>query len=689
MNQRITVDRGHISVNRIPMVLHFLYLLVAFCSCSSYNPHKDGLDQELGPPDPPKGFTFFSKLSQTFALLNRDVSTEQISLEEPPGVVTTIPFEFPFPSSYGMTHFSKIAKMVGTDGQHVQSIFVRIIYRLLQFHIKRLFKLNNYEYAVPRGNRYTGVEWDSNPDAWFSSLMTAFFPEASLSHLELDVPARIKNAHFRQFDGVKEGDHLEFFPVLNNDSAQACMRIPVGQCDPHKVVLYTLPKPFWNVTLPPGFTILTGLNLHGDVLCMGSVVESLVCGLAFAFVVNDEEFDVLVTPTKDTPSLEASKLTFNSFTQTPITATNLPIPHNIETMLDNFQVPRLFCYHPVAFIAVPKQYERVLGQIVMGRIVEAWQQFGLKASWQSIAAHLQKSLTSFLPDCLVLFCEGTTLPRQQIGEWNPDSGTYLIYKEGISKRQVYYLILNVGKPLNLSLKQLGDILEKVYPQRFVVPTIIAKNILIARMFYALWRRDQGTLGPEIQDKSKPTLPAQKPVKKKKRAKVKKFQAEISNVKAVLQKVVDTTSRVFVEFMQELESSHLASLTELAFAVNSVANDYQDAAQAVGKALELVKPASGTFRYTILTLNTPCVPHIIAQQMIPLPTNTIFAFLSNGQILRTSLPIIFVSYPYGDFFLWVDTQDVGKSMLSDREQTFAIFNLEEAPQHSSMILLPNT
>ena len=615
------------------MIFRFLYLLVAFCSCSSYKSYKDSLDQELDPPDHPETSTFFSNLSQAFATFNRGESAEQASLEGSPGDVTTIPFEFPLLPSYGINYFSKIARMVGSGSQRVQSVFVRIIYRLLQFHVEKLFGLRSYEYAVPRGNRYIGVEWDRNPDAWFSSLMAAFFPEATLSWIEFDMQARIKDVHLRRFDSIKEGDQVEFFPVLSDGSVQVDTNTLAHQDDPFKVVLYTIPKPLWNVTLRPGFTIMTGLRLQGDVFCMDQVVRSLVCGLEFAFDVSGEELDVLVTPTNGMPTLEASRLAFNFLSQAPIPTISLPIPHNIEAMLDNFQVPRLFCYHPTAFAAAPEHYERVLGQIVLGRIIDVWQQFGLTVTWQTIAAHLQRSLTSFLPDCSIELSEGITLPKQQIGEWDPDSGTYLIYKERVLKRQAYSLVLNIGKPLNLSLKQLSETMEKVYPHGLLVPSIVSKDILIARVFYALWTRLRGSHVPEKEANSKPTLPAQKPKKKKKRTRGKKGQAVISKVEAALQHAFDVTFNVFIEFMQDLESSHMDSLTEFAFIINSPANDYPDAASVVGKALELVKPISGVFRYTLLTLSTPYVPHIIAQQMIPLPIDTIFAFLSNGQILQ--------------------------------------------------------
>ena len=666
---------GVTTYQAISMFFPFLYFLVTFCHCCSQKPHEDNADQQADPPHRLETSTFFSKLSQTFTLFNQGELAEQTTLEKSSEHAMIIPFEFPLLPSYGVTTVKKIAKIMGCEDQRVQSVLVRIIYRLLQFHVKRLFGLISYEFAVPRGNRYTEVKWSLNPDAWFSSLMAAFFPYATMSWVDFEMQTCITQVHLQQFNSIQKGDFVEFLPVRKDGSVQVATERLIHRRNPLKMVLYTLPKPLWNVTLPPNYTVMTGIMFYGDIFCMEDVVKALTYGLEFAFDMSGKEPDVLITAANNMPSLEASKAIFHRLSRTPIPTISLPIPHNLESLLDNFQVPRLFCYHPIAFAALPEQYGRVLGQIILGRTVDAWQQFELTATWQNITTHLQKGLKPFLPDCSIQLSKSTTQCRRQIGDWDPESGTYFIYKECISKHQTYSLILTVGKPVNLNLKQLNETSGKVYPQTLVIPTILSKDILIARMFHSLWTRVRGTHSPEIQSSDRPKLPTQKSAKKKKRNRVKKSLADLSRVDAALRTVLNATSKVVVKFMRDLESEHFHFLTKLAFFVNSIVNDYSDLASTISKAMEFVQPASGEFRYTLLTLRAPFAPQIIAQQMIPLPVGTIFAFLSNGQILRTSIPIIFINYPYGNFFIWIDMQEARKNDLNDNEQTFATFILE--------------
>ena len=188
------------------MILFVFCLLLLPCHFCSHQSCED----DPNPQPVSESIAFFSKLSQTFTLLNHGESTEPASTEGLPKQAL-IPFEFPSLPSYGPITSRRIAKLMGCDYQRIQCVLVRTIYRLLQFHIQGMFNLKNYKFAAPNPYAYTGAGWSRNPDLWFRALMTAFFPHANLTYVQFSNSVKIKNIEFGQFGVVREdGPSMEY-----------------------------------------------------------------------------------------------------------------------------------------------------------------------------------------------------------------------------------------------------------------------------------------------------------------------------------------------------------------------------------------------------------------------------------------------------------------------------------------------
>ena len=209
------------------MIILFSLLLLAVCHCSSHIPHHEN-DPNLQPDSQSNSeqFTFFSKLSHAFSLLNHGKSTESPNLQTSPEQTTLIPFKFPLPRSYGLTTARTIGKMMGCDYEKVQCILVRMVCALVQFHVQRLFKLRNYKFAAPNRVKCVGKGWNANPDEWFHSLMTAFFPHTLLSWEGFFVPIQVKNIGFGPFEVVRGEARLNTLSSLG--AQMLCLRLRVN-----------------------------------------------------------------------------------------------------------------------------------------------------------------------------------------------------------------------------------------------------------------------------------------------------------------------------------------------------------------------------------------------------------------------------------------------------------------------------
>ena len=69
---------------------------------------------------------------------------------------STVPFVFPIFDSYDMDLATKLSKRIGISPQRIFSFLIQIIYTLLQFHVKRLFRLDPSELFVPDPVEYSG-----------------------------------------------------------------------------------------------------------------------------------------------------------------------------------------------------------------------------------------------------------------------------------------------------------------------------------------------------------------------------------------------------------------------------------------------------------------------------------------------------------------------------------------------------
>lgn len=148
-------------------ILTFLVLLSS-CSCSSDIITDDTLQNDITNNNNIRSnLACCYKLSVLFHRTNHGNDFSPLKVKEMLTKGSPIQFEFPRLQGFGMEQAlalatsTRIKDDITRTQRKVMCLLVLIVYRLLQFHIKRLFHLPTYEYSIPRTARYAGIPWNA------------------------------------------------------------------------------------------------------------------------------------------------------------------------------------------------------------------------------------------------------------------------------------------------------------------------------------------------------------------------------------------------------------------------------------------------------------------------------------------------------------------------------------------------
>ena len=396
-------------------------------------------------------------LSQVFKAEEVGMKAEHFS---PLYNTSMVPFVFPISDSYDMDLSTKLSKKTGITPQRIFGILVQIIHTLLQFHIKRLFKLDPSEPFIPHFREYNGDEWEDDPQHWFSILFDAIMPGAIFRSYTYAEPVEVNRLHAKLFQFLTKGNKLYEYSVRKDGMLEDFFMIRREETPTVPVNL--LPAHLLGKELPPSQPILTTISLERGYPHCKEILDHLLQGINFTFDLKHAELEVIVEPTKDIPSVEESMNILKKLFKAPI-ATQIMIPSDIESVLQRGVVPRASCYHPTnVLFGSPEIYERMLTLIITGGISAV-----LTASpdgcIESVAELLKNWLKIYLPDSsIALYAGMEDTPKRHICTYVPEhSGMWIYSGDIIGKATI--LLLNLGKPMMLNHIQMTKLRQNVFP----------------------------------------------------------------------------------------------------------------------------------------------------------------------------------------------------------------------------------
>ena len=144
-------------------------------------------------------------LSQAFKEEEVGMKTEHFS---PIYNTSTVPFVFPISDSYDMDLSTKLSERTGITPQRIFSILIQIIYTLLQFHVKRLFKLDPFEPFIPDSIEYFRTKGGNIIQHWFFMLLGAIMPGAIINVHDCTEPMEVNRIFIKPFKFLTKGDKL-------------------------------------------------------------------------------------------------------------------------------------------------------------------------------------------------------------------------------------------------------------------------------------------------------------------------------------------------------------------------------------------------------------------------------------------------------------------------------------------------
>ena len=337
----------------------------------------------------------------------------------------TLPFAFPTFDSYDMDLAVKLSKGTCMTPQYIFSILVQIIYTLLQFHIKRLFKLDHVEPFIPKPGEYAVVRWEDSPQHWFIILLGAIMPGAIINVYKCEETMKVNHIYAKPFLFLAKDDKLfEYSTRKNKISETAALHF---SAETPAVSVYSLPARFFGKTLGLDQALIYAISLEGSHPSCKKILNHLLQGITFAFDLSHAELEVTIKPTEDVPTIEESKRLLIELFKVPIEAQVL-IPEDIEGVLKGKIIPIAYCYHPAKLpFDSPVLYERMLTWIIaIGAL--AMFQLNSENNIVTIIIFLDAWLKQFLPDSSIKLSksvEGETVKKACT--YNPESSSMYIY----------------------------------------------------------------------------------------------------------------------------------------------------------------------------------------------------------------------------------------------------------------------
>ena len=587
---------------------------------------------------------------------------------------TRFPFRFPKLGSYCMGKVAEMSTQAALNNKQLAITLIKTIYRLLQFHIKRLFTLKTFDFGVPMSHKYNGTEWDENPEQWFSAMLHNILPGAVLTLVDFNEPSMVKDIAVNAFEFANQGPIVTFHPGISGIMSGEEEHVGQRQDTPF-ITLFSLPKVFWNKQLPPHFTFLTAIRFYEDFgVANGDVLECLLEGVALEFDVTGTGFDVNVTGTDKLPPVEESRKRLNALFNLPLERFTF-LPKDINYALEGGQIPKLTCYHREMFPSTDLAYECMLAQILVPELIPELTSQEHASSWQHARTLIQSRARQFLPNCEAVF-ENTRSKSKalDIGVWDAKTGRFIIYEErlGKSNTRSFSLSLSIGQPQHLSARGMAEIRKKVFPTMYHNIIQVMTDTIFGRIVSALSEKINA-----LQAEMALTKPVKGKDKKHRLMKSNDiFGRSMRDMKLGRQCVLlgDFISQLFpatedpfssepAEMPDELPTveTTFEDLTVLSVSFSARCSDSTRLMSMLkvfmnGAAASVLPFHLSSMQKLHLSPHAQCHPLSTLLPMIPYPPDTIVAYLSDGRVVSTTKPFIpLPRLPSGNHFLWFDVR----------------------------------
>ena len=283
--------------------LLLFFAILSACFCSSSNTSDASESNIVDEVEALSNFKLCVKLYILFNYINHNTAIEHSIVKD---MVSsgrpTIPFEFPNLKSIGMKQALALARAgkfksdITENQRKIMCVLVLIVYRLLQFHIKRLSSLSSYEYSTPIMGRHTGNPWEDNPENWFCAMWSVILPGFHLYTVSAVTDTIVRRIFVKRFAMVDEGPTVKYEEMLNDTLTQYSMKHSQSEGNSPTIALFTLPPFLFNKRLPPNYTILTFARLDAEEpVARGDILSFLLHGVHLAFTLTEGVIDVVVT----------------------------------------------------------------------------------------------------------------------------------------------------------------------------------------------------------------------------------------------------------------------------------------------------------------------------------------------------------------------------------------------------------
>ena len=373
---------------------------------------------------------------------------------------STVPFVFPTSESYDMALSEKLSKRTGITPQRIFSILVQIIYTLLQFHVKRLFRLDPSEPFVPCSEEYGHVKWEDNPHHWFFVLLSAIMPGTTVDLYHYGLPIVLTHISIKPFQFLAKDDHLFEYRTYNNGTpAETAMHCNVTM---PTVSIHVLPTSFLGKTLAPGQPVVRTIRLAKSYPPCKEILNHLLQGITFDFSLSHSELEILVKSTEDIPSVQESRRILTKLFNAPI-GTQIMVPENIKSALQGNIIPKISCYHPAKLsFGSSKLYEHMLTLIVTGGVLKIFQRSpDIKAG--QFTTYLEKWMQMYLPDSSIKAFESRDgMIKRGACSYSPEFSSMQIYSADVDGVSIA-ILLELGKPVVLNHIQMSTLGHMCFP----------------------------------------------------------------------------------------------------------------------------------------------------------------------------------------------------------------------------------
>ena len=475
----------------LDILLLFLAILSA-CFCSSNNMDDDSENNVEDCEEAYSNFRLCGKLSVLFHFTNHMTLPKPSSVKHMMSKGQTIPFEFPrlkcigIDSALVLTVAGNLTGDTTKNQRNVLCVLVLIVYRLLQFHIKRLFGLSTYEYSTPIIGRYVMTPWEDNPENWFYAMWNAILPGFHLYPICVMANTLVRRIFVERFKMVNPGPIMEYDEMNNSSKLEHCTAHSQPEEEGPTITLFTLPTILFNKRLPLRYTTLTFARLETEApMASEEILGFLLRGVHFAFTLTGNEIDVLVTANENILPIKESRAFLMARFFQPI-PTNISIPLNLGKALEERQLPKLSCFHPSTFGGSIEQFERMASLM----IIEITSNFDIFSKnlddWGLIAYRLGIRLKKFFPLCKVKTCLSPFNGTLSVCKLDKD--IFVVYEEKYTRRKKRSIVCEFGEPTNVSFVAMVALRCSVYPTRLSDSFPDDNKFLMERLRYACYAK---------------------------------------------------------------------------------------------------------------------------------------------------------------------------------------------------------